>query len=528
MADWHYFDKKGDKIGPISTQALKVLAAQGFINRNTVIVNNNGRIVVAGEVKGLTFPEATVNSSVGTTTGSVSPSTASIVPPPVLPTPQPPASPPPPPPPVAQDVYALNTASTVILPPPSRILSPSDASGAGAGTSPKSDVDEKVDKKGSTRLHTAASNNDTNLIGILLQAGATIGTRDRDGRTPLHVAGMAGKLEALAALLAAGAEIDAEDNEGKTPLHAAVAAGKMKAVDVLVRAGANVDTMDKDGRTLLYSAAVGGRLEAVAELLKGRIHANADGEDERTLLYCPKENEEAASALLPSKTNIDISDGQQLEVFIGSQDSEQYGFVFQSVGNAVVAFLILVLVIGAIAVINHGITVGTAIGPFIVGSVAFFVLRTLAVQAGSKLFLHRFFLRAFGLYFCGVAALILLGVVLTYGPGVWQSAVDTGQTVSGELMKTAKQAGSLLQTNDMEETNSPPQPENLQEAANQSETEKQPVTEVPLTPQTPSLLEKQPETERQPEPDKPENDEKPANGKKPSPPGNFEVPDFSR
>lgn len=59
MANWFYFNKNGEKIGPISVSALKALTQQGLITRETVIANHTGRTAVAGEVRGLAFPEPT-------------------------------------------------------------------------------------------------------------------------------------------------------------------------------------------------------------------------------------------------------------------------------------------------------------------------------------------------------------------------------------------------------------------------------------------------------------------------------------
>lgn len=58
MANWHYYNKNGEKVGPISVAALKALVQQGLITRETLIENHTGRTVLAGEVNGLAFPEA--------------------------------------------------------------------------------------------------------------------------------------------------------------------------------------------------------------------------------------------------------------------------------------------------------------------------------------------------------------------------------------------------------------------------------------------------------------------------------------
>ena len=56
MAHW-YYTKNGEKIGPITTAALKAVAAQGVITRETILVNHTGRTIVAGDVNGLIFPD---------------------------------------------------------------------------------------------------------------------------------------------------------------------------------------------------------------------------------------------------------------------------------------------------------------------------------------------------------------------------------------------------------------------------------------------------------------------------------------
>ena len=56
MANWHYCNKNGEKVGPITPTALKLLTQQGVISRETVLENHNGRTAVAGDANGLTFP----------------------------------------------------------------------------------------------------------------------------------------------------------------------------------------------------------------------------------------------------------------------------------------------------------------------------------------------------------------------------------------------------------------------------------------------------------------------------------------
>lgn len=53
MSNWYYYDKNGNKVGPITTLALKALAQQGMIAVETVVENEQGRTSKAGEINGL-------------------------------------------------------------------------------------------------------------------------------------------------------------------------------------------------------------------------------------------------------------------------------------------------------------------------------------------------------------------------------------------------------------------------------------------------------------------------------------------
>jgi len=56
MSNWFYYNKKGDKVGPIPVSTLKLLAQQSVIGPDTIVENQNGRTSPAGSIKGL-FPE---------------------------------------------------------------------------------------------------------------------------------------------------------------------------------------------------------------------------------------------------------------------------------------------------------------------------------------------------------------------------------------------------------------------------------------------------------------------------------------
>jgi uncharacterized Tic20 family protein len=57
MAKWYYYDQSGKKCGPVDAGTLKTLAKHGIITPTTKIANTNGREAIAGNVKGLEFPQ---------------------------------------------------------------------------------------------------------------------------------------------------------------------------------------------------------------------------------------------------------------------------------------------------------------------------------------------------------------------------------------------------------------------------------------------------------------------------------------
>jgi len=57
MAQWHYYDENGEKIGPIRGRDLKQLVQQGTVTPKTLVEDENGYTAPAKNVRGLTFPE---------------------------------------------------------------------------------------------------------------------------------------------------------------------------------------------------------------------------------------------------------------------------------------------------------------------------------------------------------------------------------------------------------------------------------------------------------------------------------------
>ena len=91
-------------------------------------------------------------------------------------------------------------------------------------------------------LHLASGLGDTNMIALLLSAGADIEVKGyRNLCTPLHSAALRGEAEAVAFLIDHGASVDAGDRDRKTPLHYAAGNNRVNAIKTLVAGGGNIN-----------------------------------------------------------------------------------------------------------------------------------------------------------------------------------------------------------------------------------------------------------------------------------------------
>ncbi|KAL4715914.1 hypothetical protein ACJJTC_013214 [Scirpophaga incertulas] len=120
-----------------------------------------------------------------------------------------------------------------------------------------------------TPLHVAASLGSASCMKLLLDAGADVRAALGPGKaTALHLAAEDGHAECARLLLDHGARIDWPNLRGQTPLHLAALAQSVEVVELLVSRRANVKARDGDGRSPLHGAIVrGARACDVARLL---------------------------------------------------------------------------------------------------------------------------------------------------------------------------------------------------------------------------------------------------------------------
>lgn len=96
------------------------------------------------------------------------------------------------------------------------------------------------------QLRTAIGQGDSELVSLVIDAGADVNTDYGDGVTALHIAVMGGHTEAVEALIAAGADLEAEAGSNFTPLMRAAEYPNGDIVTLLLEAGASTDVFSTD------------------------------------------------------------------------------------------------------------------------------------------------------------------------------------------------------------------------------------------------------------------------------------------
>jgi uncharacterized protein len=138
--------------------------------------------------------------------------------------------------------------------------------------------------KGVPALHTAAADNFTDGIRLLVQCGydanvdhghpTALSTTEIlqapgiDGEAALAVAARFGHVQATSLLLELNADVHAPNNANQSALHSAAASGMPSTIDVLLAHRAHVNCVDSVGNTPLHVAALAGRLPSTIALLK--------------------------------------------------------------------------------------------------------------------------------------------------------------------------------------------------------------------------------------------------------------------
>lgn len=106
-----------------------------------------------------------------------------------------------------------------------------------------------------TALIVASNNGHTEIVEMLLKAGANVDARNKYGYTALIEASWGSHVDIVRMLLKAGAHVNAENHFGYTALiEASINGNTTDIVEMLLKAGADVNVRDITGQTALTSA----------------------------------------------------------------------------------------------------------------------------------------------------------------------------------------------------------------------------------------------------------------------------------
>ena len=106
-----------------------------------------------------------------------------------------------------------------------------------------------------TALIVASNNGHTDIVEMLLKAGADVDARNKYGYTALIEASWGSHIDIVRMLLKAGADVNAQNHFGYTALiEASINGNTTDIVEMLLDAGADVNVRDISGQTALMNA----------------------------------------------------------------------------------------------------------------------------------------------------------------------------------------------------------------------------------------------------------------------------------
>jgi ankyrin repeat protein len=214
-----------------------------------------------------------------------------------------------------------------------------------------------LEADGSAPLAWAADRQDTQMIGLLLKAGAKtnagsaiplvlacenandaivselldahadVNAHRADGVTAFHLCAARAGARNVVRMVESGASLEAADSEGQTPLMFAASAGNVDNLDVLISVSANVNAAAKSGFTPLFFAAKSKDPEVVQQLLDFGANVGYSAPDGTTALQLAMyDNDVPVATLLvqhgASLTAWDINGKQPLHVAVADGDAD--------------------------------------------------------------------------------------------------------------------------------------------------------------------------------------------------------------
>ncbi|XP_031345955.1 ankyrin-1-like isoform X2 [Photinus pyralis] len=157
-----------------------------------------------------------------------------------------------------------------------------------------------------TSLHFACRGGFVEVVKALLEAKCNVNAKDFENVTPLHMATERNYLEVTKCLLLAnGIDVNPKDHNNVAPLHTVCLVGHLQVVELLVKNNADIHVRITEGGTPLHIAVAEGHLGIVSCLLESGANANTLDEENWTPLHLAAEtgNDSVVTMLLKYGAN---------------------------------------------------------------------------------------------------------------------------------------------------------------------------------------------------------------------------------
>jgi len=140
---------------------------------------------------------------------------------------------------------------------------------------------------------------------FLLKFRIDVNTLDKEGRTIYHKAVMANDIEVVEKLLTKKTNLDIKDKQGRTALHHTQWKGNYKIARLLIAAGADINAADYAGFTILNYAAILGHTRLVIVLIASGVLMYNHNKKSKSVAKFFKEREHNLDTLLDANITDD-------------------------------------------------------------------------------------------------------------------------------------------------------------------------------------------------------------------------------
>ena len=162
------------------------------------------------------------------------------------------------------------------------------------------------DRSGQTPLDLALAYKNANVVAALLKLGSRISESESAAEEAMETAVLKGQVEIVRILLDSGFDVNKPTAGGSTYLHDAALKNQKKIAELLLRGGARLEALNQTGGTPLHDAALGGSVDVMNLLLDRGAKINAtDRESGATPLMLAASLDRASAVVVLLKRGAD-------------------------------------------------------------------------------------------------------------------------------------------------------------------------------------------------------------------------------